>query len=390
MNILQITKYFYPAISFGGPVQCTYNLSKRLVKRGHEVTVYTTDALNISTNERIKEKRQQIDGVKVFYFRNIAKSHGFFISPSIIQALRENIDKFDMVHLHEYRTFQNLAFYYLSRGSVPYVLSCHGEYAYKEEPWDYFLLRRLFNHVFGRKLVNGASGLIALTCSEAAQYFESGIERNRVFVVPNAVAPEDFSNSPQSGSFRASYGINEEKIILYLGRIHKDKGIDTLLNAFSLISKDRNDVALVLAGPDDGFLDPLKKTAARLDSGNRILFTGSLNRKQVLAAYKDATVIAYPSIQEGFPIVPLEACAMGKPVVVSRVPAMAFINEAKCGSIVEYRDEAQLKEALDLFISDCRFAKKSGRNGKNFVLKNFNWDIATRKMENVYSCILGR
>ena len=66
MNILQITKSFYPAVSFGGTVTSTYNLSKYLVKRGHDVTVYTTDASNISTNERFLEKYQNIDGVKIF------------------------------------------------------------------------------------------------------------------------------------------------------------------------------------------------------------------------------------------------------------------------------------------------------------------------------------
>lgn len=388
MNILQITKYFYPAISFGGPVQCTYNLSKYLAKRGHEVTVYATDALNISTNERIKEKYQKINGVKVFYFSNLAKSHGFFISPEIIHALRQNLDEFDIVHLHEYRTFQNLTFYYLNRGSVPYVLSCHGEYAYKEEPWDYFLLRRLFNYTFGRKLVDSASKLIALTQFEATQYLEAGIERDKIIVVPNGIAPEDFSDVPPSGSFRTSYGVGEEEIILYLGRIHKSKGIDTLVKAFSLLSKDRSDVRLVLAGPDDGFLLTLKRVVAKLHLKDKVLFAGPLNRKQVLAAYNDAAVVAYPSIQEGFPIVPLEACIMGKPVVVSHLPAMTFIKKAECGLMVEYGDEAQLKEALETFISDRTFAKKLGQNGRNFVLNNFDWDIIIKKIENVYLQIL--
>jgi len=384
VNILQITKYFYPAISFGGPVQCTYYLSKYLVKRGHEVTVYATDALDISTNARIRERFMEINGVKVFYFRNVAKSHGFFISPEIIHALRQNLDEFDIVHLHEYRTFQNLAFYYSNRRSVPYVLSCHGEYTYKEEPWDYFLLRRLFNHTFGRKIVNSASKLIALTQFEETQFLDAWIERDKIVVVPNGIAPEDFSDVPPSGSFRTSYGIGDEEIILYLGRIHKSKGIDTLVEAFSSLSEDRNGIRLVLAGPDDGFSGHLKNVVAKLHLKDKVLFTGPLSRKQVLAAYNDATVVAYPSVQEGFPIVPLEACAMGKPVIVSRIQSMAFIKKAECGLEVEYGNEAELREALDTLIMDQPFAKKLGQNGRIFVFKNFNWDIITKKIENVY------
>jgi glycogen synthase len=161
MHILQITKYFYPALSFGGPVQCTYNLSKYLVRRGHKVTVYSTDALDISTDDRIKEKSQQIDGIQVFYFSNVAKLYGMFFSPSMICSLQENINNFDVVHLHEYRTFQNLVFYYLNQNRVPYVLSCHGEFRYKKESWDQLFLRRLFEYSCGQKIVNDADKLHA-------------------------------------------------------------------------------------------------------------------------------------------------------------------------------------------------------------------------------------
>ena len=97
MNILQITKYFYPAVSFGGPVQCTYDLSKYLVKRGHRVVVYTSDALEIHSNSKIKEKYQIIDGIEIFYFSSIARLFdGIFITPNMIQALRKNISSFDV------------------------------------------------------------------------------------------------------------------------------------------------------------------------------------------------------------------------------------------------------------------------------------------------------
>ncbi len=95
MNILQITKYFYPAVSFGGPVQCTYNLSKYLVNKGHKVVVYTTDAADISSNAQIEEKHQLIDGIEVFYFHNVAKLYDLFISPTMIRSLAKNIANFE-------------------------------------------------------------------------------------------------------------------------------------------------------------------------------------------------------------------------------------------------------------------------------------------------------
>ena len=254
MNILQISKYFYPAVSFGGPVQCTYSLSKYLVSKGHNVVVYTTDASDISSNAKIQIKHQIIDGIEVFYFPNIAKLYGVFISPGIIPALRKNLSDFDVVHLHEYRTFQNFVFYYLNKNQVPYVLSCHGEFKYTRESFDWSYLRRIYEHSFGEKLVNNSGKLHALSDFEVNQYLSAGIKREKIVVIPNGVNPQDYSDISLTSIFKSTYGLNDEKIVLYVGRIHKDKGIDMLVRAFAFLSKKIQNVKLVIAGPDDGFL----------------------------------------------------------------------------------------------------------------------------------------
>ena len=387
MNILHITKYFYPSISFGGPVQCSYNLSKYLAKKGHNVTVYATDALELSSNVRIKEKHQQIDGVEVFYFPNLARFYGLFISPSLICAIRKTINNFDIVHLHEYRTFQNLAFYFNKR-HVPYVLSCHGEFFYEKESWDLFALRRLFEQTFGKKLVSDATRMLALTQFEAAQYLSGGVDRNKVIVIPNGVSLEDFSDSSLTGTFKKSYGISEEKVILYLGRIHNGKGIEVLVKAFALLSKEQTDIKLVLAGPDDGFMAILKKLVDELNLTDKVLFPGSLNRKQVLAAYSDADVVVYASLQEGFPLVPLEAGIMGKPVIVTDTPAMDYVRKGKFGLTVKYGNVAQLKSSLKKILNAPEMSRELGMNGKNFVRQNYSWETIAKRIEELYYSIL--
>ena len=385
-NILQITKYFYPATSFGGPVQCTYNLSKCLTRRGHNVTVYATDALAIDTNARTKNQYQEIDGISVFNFRNTAKFCGLFISPGIIRALKTNIKNFDVVHLHEYRTFQNIVFKYLKK-NVPYVLSCHGEFAYREEEWNYRLPRRFFDYLFGKELVSHADQLIALTQSEAFEYLRAGIKPDKIAIVPNGVAVEDFSKIPTKGYFRTLFGIDEQHIILYLGRLNKRKGIDTLVKAFCLLSKDRSDARLVIAGPDDGFLAALERDVGRLNLKNRVSFTGPLNRRQVLAALNEASVVVYPSIQEGFPIVPLEAGIMGKPIIVSDDAAMNFVREGHFGLTIEYGNTTQLKEALETLLNRPEMSRKLGANGVEYVTRCYSWETIAKRFETIYSNI---
>ena len=386
MKILQITKYYYPSFTFGGPVPCTYNISNYMVKQGHDVTVYTTDAANISTNERVKEKFQIINGAKIFYFPNVAKFYGLFMSPGILRALNKNLDDFDVVHLHEYRTFQNLAFYYSKKKDTPYIVSIHGEFEYNQEPLAVFFLRRLYNYAFGRNLLKNASKLFALTNLEAQQLSQSGIDENKIVTIPNAVNPEDFSNLPPKGYFRNLFGLKDEEIILYIGRISKIKGLDILVEAFSLL-KGQNNVKLVLAGADDGFLRPLQQLVASLDLKGKVLFTGPLTHEQKLGAFNDASVIVYASRQEGFPIVPLEAGIMEKPIIVSDHPSMDYVKKGNFGIVVERENVEQLKEALTNLLENRKFAMKLGQNGKKFVTENHTWDTIGKRIEDLYYSI---
>ena len=88
MRILQITKYYYPSVSFGGPVQCTYNISKYLVKKGHDVTVYATDTADISSNARIKEKFQLM--TMMLHAKELSFTHPVTKESIMISAVIQN------------------------------------------------------------------------------------------------------------------------------------------------------------------------------------------------------------------------------------------------------------------------------------------------------------
>ncbi|MFX0134446.1 MAG: glycosyltransferase family 4 protein, partial [Candidatus Hodarchaeota archaeon] len=220
MKILQITNYFYPAISFGGPVQYTYNLSKYLTKLGHEVTVYTTNALELHTNKKISNKRKKINGIDVHYLPFIIRPYGYFIVPEIISKILKNVKLFDIVHLHEYRTFQNMIFY-LFKKDIPYVVHLHGELLYKKEKLDVFLLRRTYENLFTNKFLNCASRIFALTKYEFSQLVKLGYEKRKISIVPNAVSPDRFIITPHKNTFKKYFNIENNRIILYVGRIYK-------------------------------------------------------------------------------------------------------------------------------------------------------------------------
>jgi glycosyltransferase involved in cell wall biosynthesis len=228
-----------------------------------------------------------------------------------------------------------------------------------------------------------AKYLLALTPSEAAQYMSQGIVSQKIVEVPNGVSLEDFSSIPPSGSFKSSFNICGD-VILYLGRVNGRKGIDILVKSFELFSKYHKNAILVIAGPDDGFLSDLKNLVKELSIEEKVVFTGSLNRSEVIAAYNDASVVVYPSIQEGFPIVPLEAGIMGKPLIVSNDPGMDFVRKGKFGLTVEYGNVIQLTNALVSILNNPEKANELGANGKTFVMANYNWNTVGKEIEDTY------
>src|SRR5262249_39424173 len=134
-----------------------------------------------------------------------------------------------------------------------------------------------------------AAAVLILSEKEKADLMAFGISAARVLRLPNPIDPADYSALPPRGCFRKRWRIQAGKIVLFLGRLSRIKGIDVLVAAFTSVRRDMNDdVQLVLAGPDEG-------EGARIHGGEGILKTGFLNHEAKLAALVDSDVVVLPS-----------------------------------------------------------------------------------------------
>jgi glycosyltransferase involved in cell wall biosynthesis len=389
MRILQISKYYYPAMTFGGPVRCIYNLAKYLAKRGHSVTIATTDALDINNNVRLRERYQISENVKIFRFPNLTRTFGFFFTPTIYRFLRKNTREFDVVHLHEFRTFQNVAFYFANTVEIPYIITLHGQLFNEyigDSVWP-VLLRTLFDPIFGKRLLKGASKIVALNKSEVKKCIQYGVDPQNIVILPNGIDTQDFSNLPKIGEFRSKYGINENQMILYVGRVNKRKGIDVLIKACSSLFTNFMDVQLVIVGADDGYLNQAKDLVRSLNLDSRVFFTGGLPRRDVLSAYKDADVVVCAGAQEGFPMVILEAGIMGKPLIVSNDSGLEFVRDGGFGLTVKYGNVSELIQALKTILFNESKSSQLGRAAEKFVKENYAWEFVGKKLEDVYCTV---
>lgn len=391
MKILQVIPYFHPAYSFGGPVRGTYLASKELVKRGHDVTVYTTDANDLTTRLDI-ESPKLVDGVKVYYFRNISMKHikwlKLFITPEIISKVRNEIGKFDVIHLREYTTFQNIVVHhYAVRHSIPYVLQAHG--SLPRNIGDKRRLKWMYDIIFGYSLLKDAAKTIVLNQMEVEQHIERGVPKEKIAVIPNGISISEYSNIQTQRRFRQKFKIPENrKIILYLGRLNKIKGLDFLLKAYAKLVKEMKvkDALLIIAGSDDGYLNEAKSLISSLRLENEVLLTGPLYGIDKLDAYSESIVVVLPSRYEAFPNTVLEAYACSKPVIASRIGSLHdLVIDGKTGFLFERGDVNELAHDLEFTLNNPLDVKKMGIAGRKFVEKHFSIDKVVTMLEKVYS-----
>lgn len=374
MKILQVTPFFSPV--HGGSAEAPYHLSKELVKRGHEVAIYSSDF----------EFRQAYiilsPEVKIHAFKTWLSLAAFHMTPGIIKKAKEEIRHLDIIHMHNYRTFQNIVMHhYAKKCGVPYVLQAHGSLTtFFQKGW----LKRTFDAVWGHKILRDASKVIAVTNTEAEQYKSMGINEDEIEIVPNGIDLSEFANLPRRGEFRRKYDLGDnQKIILYLGRIHKIKGLDLLSKAFAELLEPLNDIKLVIAGPDDGYLPSLKKLITGLEISNKVLFTGPLYGQDKLNAYVDADVYVLPSVYEIFGITVLEACACGLPVIVTDRCGIADEIGGQAGLVIHY-DKEQLQHALSYMLENDQLRQDFSKMGKLLVREKFSWENIAEQVERVY------
>jgi len=385
MKVLQVIPYFFVSWAGGGPVELILNMSKGLVQRGHQVIIYTTDSFSKLRKSKSFDDAPAIPGIDVFEFRSLGGGlmggSSLHLSPSIIPALAKQTASFDIIHLHEYRTFQNIvAHHYARKFDVPYVLQAHGSLP---TTLGKKYLKQTFDNLWGYRLLNDAARLIAVSRMEAEQYRAIGVKGGRVETVPHGLDLSVFDKLPARGRFRQRHGLDNRRIILSLGRLHRIKGLDLLVRAFAELTKSTGNVRLVIAGPDAGYLPFLKKLVADLGVRKKILFTGPIYGQQKLEAYVDADVYVLPSYYEIFSVTVLEACACGTPVVVTDRCGLADVIEGHAG-VVAPCDEKRLASAILSILSDDEFGKQLSTGGRRLVREGFSLAEMAENLERVY------
>jgi len=294
---------------------------------------------------------------------------------------------FDIVHVHSWRQFQDMMVHHYSRKfKVPYVLQVHGALPFTNYAKSSKILYDLF---FGQRVLNDASSVIASSELEAEQYANYRVQPRKIHIIPPGVNSNAFVDQEGISSFKSKFSIDlDSEIVLYLGRVHRLKGVDFLIRAFSSFVRtfpQHKNVLLVIAGPDDGFLSEAVHLTKTLQIENRIIFTGMLIQKDKVAAMMGSRVVVSPEKSNVFLIVPLEAAAAGRPVIVSKSNFVSHtVEDRGFGISVEYGDVTGLAKSINYLVENPNISRTLGNRGREFVVESMNWAKVARKYENVY------
>jgi glycosyltransferase involved in cell wall biosynthesis len=380
MHILHVTPYYIPAYAFGGVVRSCEGMSRALVRRGHRVTVLTTDVLNQSQRGN-SPSDEIVDGVRVVRARNTSmwlRKHANLSTPlAMSHRARQLLADVDVIHCHEFRTLENLLITPTAAAmQIPLVLSPHGTLTHEtgrsalKAMWDELLspgLAKRFRHVIG---------LSQAELKEVQELWASFGAKTPFSAIPNGVDIQDYANLKGRVAFRERYYLGDAPVCLFMSRLHPRKGVAVLIEAFKAAAIDG--ARLVIAGPDEGMLDVIQPMF-----NEQVIYAGYLNGADRLAAFAGADMLALPAVGEGLPMVVLEAMASGLPVIISPGCNLPEVPAYGAGIQVEVALEP-LRDALHMLLTDSTRRTKMGTAAQTLVAEKFTWDTVASQLEAVY------
>ena len=372
MKILMLT-WEYPPRVVGGIARVVYDLSRTLLKDGHDVTVVTYRDGDVPYFEDDK-------GVKVYRVDNYMINPNNFIdwimqmNFNMIAKANELIAEqgnFDVIHAHDWlvayaaKTLKNSY-------NIPLVSTIHATEAGRNSGI----------HDEQQRYINDTEWMLTYESSEVivnSNYMKGELQRlfglpyEKINVVPNGVNLNLFNGIERDYNFRRKYAMDNEKIILFMGRLVYEKGVQHLISAMPKILNGYHDAKLVIGGKG-GMMDELKAQVNAMGISQKVCFAGYLSGKDVQQMYKCADIAVFPSTYEPFGIVALEAMLSENPVVVSDIGGLNEIVQHRENGMKTYcGNPNSIADSILELLFDHKLCADITRKAKNKVRNEYNW-----------------
>ena len=392
MKILHVISNVSP--SAGGPPQVLRGMTKAQALSGLSVHICTTNRCPFShTSMPLRDIRSYFDSnVKVHIFP--AQFDSILFSFRMAFWLISSMSSFDVVHIHGlYRFPSSFAALIARLYKIPYLIRPHGSldpYIHKRSTLNLLPLKRVYEKIIDFPNIANAS-LIHFTSLDESTLCEKYNFPTPHIVVPNGLDWNRYAELPSKGWLRNKLALNDQPIVLFLGRLHFKKGFDLLIPSFSSVLQQFPDTQLVIAGPDNyGYLKQIKSWILEYNLDQNVQFLGMLDSEEVLKALVDSNVFVLPSYTENFGVAVIEAMACSIPVVVSDQVNIHDVVSSYDAGIVTTLSSQQLAKSINYILSNNDIAYRFGQNGRKLVSEKYTWESIVESLTTSYENIISQ
>jgi len=371
MKIALVCPASLPATQFGGILFLSVHIAKYLSNIGHKITIYTTNldfANNASTFNKKLPTQEKIENYLIKRTNVWFSTFLFFVNPGMYKQMMN--DDFDIIHVIGVRSFQAfIATLVSKRKKIPLVISDQGGLTTHPDLKKSSLIKRILIQIqkpLIKFVINNSTKIIAANEYEK-KIFLNFCDESKIVIVKNGIDLNELKHIETN--FQEKYSI-DEKFILFLGRFHTVKGIDTLLESFHQIKNNNllKNIKLVIMGVDFGYQNVMEQKISEFELSEKLLIIKKPPREDVISAYENCEFLVLPSKWELSPLTPLEGFAFKKTVISTTahgIPHTIQHNE-NC-ILVKPENPSELSDAILNLLNDEKKCQDLGNSGYNLV-----------------------
>lgn len=327
MKMLQCVADLNPAL--GGSVEAARLLTVALIKQGHTVEILTL----------VEPQPQWLEAWKTVAHCPGPSSTYYLYNKHLVGWLKQHAAEYDILIIHGIWRYISLGVWRgLRNRNVPYLLYTHGMLDPYYNGFAWKRLKKVLMWSFMERKVLRDANIVLFTCEEerllGCGNFRDVVCEQKILSLGIA-APQPPENTIAPASWPP--GLTGKRVILFLARLHPQKGCDTLIEAFAKVAPAHPDVHLLIVGPDQiGWKAELARKAEELGAASRITWCQPVYDADKWAFFRLADAYILPTNFENFGISIVEALACGLPVLISNKAAVwREIQAAQAGFISE-------------------------------------------------------
>ena len=386
MKIAQVNVYFSP-FTVGGAEWYVHNISKRLVKMGHEVHVYTADKYS----GRRAPREEVIDGI---FVHRIPLRLDLSYRAKMWKGLGEAIskEKFDFIHTYDYaQPHSKIALDVAKREGIPSAVTVFDVHSMIPRPFYKQIPIKAFEKFYAGGVLNSADRILVRAPMLIEPLVKMGAKESKIIVTPSGINEQSLGEF-DGKNFLEKYKIQGRPVILFLGRLNPLKGPQHILAVAPKILEKFPDASFVFVGPDQS--DYKRQLLVKAESANlkdHLYFTGPIyDFKEKMEAYASCDVFVLPTTYEGTSQAIFEAMSQGKPIVSTNTGGIpSQITSGEEGLLIPYGDDEALAKSILQILGDSKEAARLGGNAREKV-RSYTYPILASKIEEIYLAALGK